>query len=708
MVSKWENIIRIKQNIGRNRTAAHIALFLFLFLSLVIILSFKFLPSAPLKVGEVSPKDIEAPQTAEILDEEATREAKIKAANIMPTVYSMDFNRITDSDNKMTSAFETLRKIQANKTLENEKAAALLKTKLPNTLSEKSLGILLSLNPATLSQVEIICKHILSRVMGKEIKEENIDTAKKEVTELAKSISMPESLRVAVVELTQGALQPNMTADIAETTKRQQEKMQSVNDVKNVIVKGQIIVRKGDIITPKHLAALQAIGIFRANINLPGLAGISLLTLTIIILILAYLALYQPSILRSTKLLFLLALIIVLTTAMSEFLPTISGSGYWAPVAAASMLIAILLDFRLALLTTGILGILVGMITGEINYAVVALITGFVAVFSVSHVSKWSQLIWAGVLVFLANILAIFAFSLVKGEEPLVMLYNCFVYGAINGVTSGLLAIGLLPVLENFFGITTHIKLLEISNPSEPLMQRLLVEAPGTYHHSVIVANLAEGAAYAVGADSLLARVGAYYHDIGKIKRPYFFVENQLGGDNPHDKVNPSLSTLIITSHVKDGMELAKQYHLPQPIIDMITEHHGTSLVSYFYHQAILSKKEDFSEEDFRYDGPKPQSKETAIVMLADAIEAASRSLQSPNPNKLENMARRIVKEILSDGQLDECDLSFRNISDIVDSFVKTLNRMFHTRIEYPEKIETEMIKQARGGKIFTLPKKEI
>ena len=245
------------------------------------------------------------------------------------------------------------------------------------------------------------------------------------------------------------------------------------------------------------------------------------------------------------------------------------------------------------------------------------------------------------------------------------------------------------------FGIITPLKLLELSNPNQPLLKMLLMEAPGTYHHSVIVGNLAEHAAQKIGANSLLARVGAYYHDIGKIKRPYFFNENQMAMDNPHDKITPSLSTLIITSHVKDGVELAKQHKVPGVVIDMIKQHHGDSVISYFYHKAKQGENSDkVNMDSFRYEGPKPQTKEAAIVMLADSVEAAVRSMQDHSSGKIKGMIRKILRDKLESGQLDNCDLTLRDLDIIADAFLDILGGIFHQRIEYPD-LEQEM----KGGK---------
>jgi putative nucleotidyltransferase with HDIG domain len=257
-----------------------------------------------------------------------------------------------------------------------------------------------------------------------------------------------------------------------------------------------------------------------------------------------------------------------------------------------------------------------------------------------------------------------------------------------------------LPYLESGFGLTTSVTLLELANPSHPLLKQLLMEAPGTYHHSLIVANLAEAAAEAVGADPLLARVGSFYHDIGKLKRPYFFIENQLG-PNPHEKISPNLSTLIITSHVKDGLEMAKKAKLPKVIQDIIVQHHGNSLVSFFYRQAEKNSdsKEVLREEDFRYEAPVPQTKEAAIILLADAVEAAVRSLNKPAAGRVEAVVRKIIKEKLDDGQFDQCNITLRELDIIAQTFVRILSGIYHTRIEYPEKeLKAEIERSRKDG----------
>ena len=328
-----------------------------------------------------------------------------------------------------------------------------------------------------------------------------------------------------------------------------------------------------------------------------------------------------------------------------------------------------------------------------------------VGVYSVTKMAHGYSLIKTGFLIGLANFIIIYSMGMFMQIDGYQLLSQS-VTGAIGGLASAIITTGLLPYLEYAFNITTPIKLLELGQSNQPLMQRLLLEAPGTYHHSVLIGNLAEAAADKIGADPVVVRVGAYYHDIGKIKRPYFFVENQFGGDNPHSKLSPTLSTLIITSHVKDGLDLCREYQLPKVISDIVAQHHGTLLASFFFKKASETEHgECVVEADFRYEGPKPQTKEAALIMIADACEAAVRSIGKPNMSRIEAMVRKVIRERLNDGQFDECNLTLKNLTVIGDVYIRILSGMFHSRIEYPESLkEIERKKNKNGNSIKQLP----
>ncbi|MCR4400100.1 MAG: HDIG domain-containing protein, partial [Syntrophomonadaceae bacterium] len=498
------------------------------------------------------------------------------------------------------------------------------------------------------------------------------------------------------------SLRPNMVYDAEATQAAIDDAVSKVVPVQITIRQNQVIVRAGDPITAEHVSILEQLGVQSERGMAAPLAGILLFVLITTYLFIEYLRRYHHGVLADNRFMLLLGLAAVLVAVLAKVVTMISIgerpeinalSGYLIPAAVGPMLVAVLVEPRIGYLMAGVLAFYVGLLTqgNQLAFALTAFVGGSVGVFRMSQLSQTSDLARSGLHVALGNAATVVATGLLAGTMDAQQLGVGSLLGVLNGFLSTVLVIGLLPYLESAFSITSMIKLLELSNPNQELLRRLLVEAPGTYHHSILVGNLAEAAAQAVGAQPLLVRVGAYYHDIGKLKRPYFFVENQMSFENPHDKIAPSLSALIITSHIKDGVEMAHQARLPRVIVDFIEQHHGTSLVKYFYSRALEEDAERrVSEESFRYEGPKPQSKEAAIVMLADAVEAAVRSLAEPTPNKVEAMVRSIIRDKLNDRQLEECELTFRDLDVIAESFLKTLGGIYHTRVEYPENLARE------------------
>ena len=322
----------------------------------------------------------------------------------------------------------------------------------------------------------------------------------------------------------------------------------------------------------------------------------------------------------------------------------------------------------------------------NIEIIILAIVSVIVGATFLKKMQQRNDIVYSCIYIAILNgVMTLSISALVTSNLKEILLDTAFIL--VGSLLSGILSTGLLPFFESMFDIVTNVKLLELSNPNNPLLKKLLMEAPGTYHHSVIVANLAEVATEAVGGNALLARIGAYYHDIGKTKKPYFFKENQLGKENPHDDITPELSKLLIISHVKDGLELAREYKLPKVIQDFIPTHHGKTLVKYFYLTAKNNAEnpDDIKEEDYMYPGPKPKTKEQCILMLADSVEAAVRSINNPTKEKIENMVDNIVKDKLSSGQLDDSQLTISDVKKIKKCFLKTLNGIYHERIEYPK-----------------------
>lgn len=658
-----------------------------IFAGLLVILSVEFWSAPPpLKVGQVSPRDVIAPRTVEIINEKATQVARQDAAEKVEPQYVYDpipekvsERKVQDTFavvNKMAAAYQNLPAEQAEPEIDK------LSKELPFKPKDSTLTVLMLSSPETLQQLETVTRQLLWKVQHSGVREDRMTQARQSLASDAEKLPQlsPEQVR-AVTEIAHGCLLFNMSLDMEATIREQQSAMNRVEPVRTILQKGYMIIRKGEMVTPEHMREMAALGL-GSSWNLARLGGYSLLILTMMTLVTLYLRRQQKAIYESDRMLALTGFLVIAVAATTRSLTDLSP--YLAPVVTASILLALLIEGRLALLVTVFLSAVIGVETQNLAAAVVSLLTGVSGLLAVSRATQRSSLITASLVVVFTNALGALTFCLIAGDDIPAIL-NALAFASLNGLTSTLVAVGALPLLENIFGITTHFRLLEISNPSEPLLQQLLKEAPGTYQHSIMVANLAEAAANAVGADALLCKVGAYYHDIGKIKRPRFFVENQTGQDNPHDRLNPALSTLIILSHVKDGLELAQKNKLPDVIQKFIAEHHGTSLVSYFYHQAVSRATEPVFEEDFRYPGPKPSLRETGIVMLCDGIEAAARTLPSPTPEAISELVHKMTRQCLEDGQLDECDLSFKDISVIRESLIRSLKGIYHTRIEYPE-----------------------
>ncbi len=465
--------------------------------------------------------------------------------------------------------------------------------------------------------------------------------------------------------------------------------------LKYLIKPGQLIIEKGKKLTKTDINILKELKIKKKKIPLVNFISLFLLSFSIYILFLFYFFLFGRGILKNLRKISLLLVLLVLSVLLGVFiLPTYF---YIFPITLFAIMIAISINVNIGIAYVFTLTLLLSLIIDKylFNFLLLLILSGTVSVYLVRHPRGRSVFSQAGIIIGILNFILIISLDVYNFHFSVFTIRNA-ILSLFSGFLSPIMVLGILPVLEGIFGISTSIRLLELSDPGHPLLRRLLQEAPGTYQHSAIVSNLAVAAASTIGADPLLARAGGFYHDIGKLKRPYFFIENQISDKNIHDEIQPTLSTLAIISHVKDGVELAKKYNLPEEIISIIQEHHGTSLVSYFYSRAIEkpSDKDELSEEDFRYPGPRPQSKESAIIMLADAVEAASRTLSNPTPTKIKNLIKSIFNRIIRDGQLEESPLTFRDLSLIESTFEKFLLSMFHSRIEYP-KIKT---KGAKNG----------
>ncbi|MBZ0160656.1 MAG: HDIG domain-containing protein [bacterium] len=451
------------------------------------------------------------------------------------------------------------------------------------------------------------------------------------------------------------------------------------------------------------LAILAIILLIASSSALPSgilsLLGVCLLVGFLLGSLCLYIWTLQPKLMRRPKSLFLLTSVILLTVALTrsfflflpsihQALPTVPASAleYSIPVALGGLLLAILFNSRLAFAGALAISILTSLLAADgFRFFLYSLVSSLAAIFALVGQKDRAILLKAGVAVGLANLYSILTWSLLSGvTERLGFHLLC---GLVSGLFVAILSLGLLPLFEYLFEMATDFRLLELCNLNHPLLKEMILKAPGTYHHSIVVGTLAEAAAEAIGANTMLCRVGAYYHDIGKITKPSYFVENQQHARSRHEKLGPSLSSLVIVSHVKAGMELGRAYGLPQTVLEMIPQHHGTRLILYFYHKAKGAEESDqgeVQEEKFRYPGPKPQTKEAAILMLADAVEAASQTLTERTPGRFQALVAKIVNAVFVDGQLRECELTFSELRLIEESFVRILCGIYHRRVEYP------------------------
>jgi len=505
----------------------------------------------------------------------------------------------------------------------------------------------------------------------------------------------------AAFELVVQFLKPNLLFQQEITERRQKEAMAKVPIGKGIILENEKIVDANTRVTPevqRKLASLAAAEAKRGGeqgllSDLYTYSGRLLFIAIILFFFVAFLLTYRMEIFEDNKHLLLISLIFILFITLSYFMYYQWGlSEYIIPITIAAMLFTIVYDARVGFFGTITLAILVAFLLGNrMTFFITTIFASTLAIYAVRRIRTRNTIYYA-----ILYILGAYYVALLAAEFMLVPdithLGQNVIWASANGILSPLLTYGLIALIEMSFGITTDMTLLEMSDLNRPLLKQLAMRAPGTYHHSVVVGNLAEAAAEAVGANSLLARVGAYYHDIGKMAKPEYYIENQRGGENKHDTLKPQLSALIVKSHVKEGLELARDYGLPTEITDFIPMHHGTMRMDYFYQKALKEAEEngaEVNESDFRYEGPRPNTKETGIVMLCEAIEAGTRSIQNPTPQKFHQFIDMIFDKRLKDGQLDECDLTIKELSKMRHAFVPILFGMYHLRIEYPDQ-ETE------------------
>ncbi len=488
---------------------------------------------------------------------------------------------------------------------------------------------------------------------------------------------------------------PNTYLDTERTEQARNERRSAVAPVEQTYEAEQIIIREGEIVTPEQVEALQQFGLYQPQRAATEYIGIGIFALLLALTLTAYMVKEHHEFFTNFRIMgWLLVTLVGLAVGIRWVMTEHPLLAYLLPTATTGMLLGVLLGVDVAVVVTVVIAMLVGFVTNSLELIVYTLIGGVIASLSLKRVERLGVFVWTGFLVGVANVAVIVTFALSRGIGDWYDLASAAGVGMINGAASASLALGGFYVLSNLVGITTFIQLMDLSRPNHPLFRELLLNAPGTYHHSIVVSNLSEAAAEAIGADMLLVRVGAYYHDVGKIKNPHFFVENQTEGVNAHDTLNdPYKSAEIIVGHVKEGVALAKKHRVPGRIQDFIRQHHGTTTVAFFLAKAIERDGAALVDESrFHYTGPKPQWRETAILMLADSVEAVTRAKKPTSIDSIDKIVRDIITERLTDGQLDECTLTLLDLNTIREAFVKVLQGIYHPRIAYPDKVKAAPI----------------
>jgi cyclic-di-AMP phosphodiesterase PgpH len=659
---------------------------------------------------EVAEQTVRSPITVE--DKYSTERKRKQALEEVNDVYSLNReiaqNRIDLTTSIFQSAIEVLEEtketnekadITESQTLSIPERVEILKEKLTDNETKELTNLtfiaLVQAKKGELTIAKDITITAINEVMSEKIPASNVDIAKNQIEEQIKSSSLNSSLKSAAIELGRYAVVQNVFYDQEATEISRQQTIDLVEPVR--ILQGQIIVEEGQLVDQDIFRQLELVGVLNSENAIQPFIG---LTLIILILLAAiYYFFYEQGIPAETKqsnlllfsIIFILAVVIMkIVSLFQQF--DYAEIGYVFPAAMGALLIKILMDEKLSILYTIIIAICGSTVfnqgtAGTFNMAVgiYILCSGIAGILILSRQNHRSKILKAGLLVSLVNIIVILALMFLQNGQYSGLDYGLYILVAlVSGISSSVLTIGLLPFLEASFGILSTMRLIELSNPNHPLLRKILTETPGTYHHSVMVANLADAACEAIGANGLLARVGCYYHDIGKTKRPQFFIENQMNIENPHDRLPAQTSANIIVAHATDGAEMLKKHRMPKEIVDIAEQHHGTTLLKFFYHKATTNGKEA-KEEDYRYPGPRAQTKEAAIVGIADSVEAAVRSMTQPSAEQIESVIGNIISDRLQDGQLNECDLTLKELDIVANSFIETLKGIFHSRIEYPK-----------------------
>ena len=687
---------------------------------LTAILAVDLLPSDPVRyeVGEVVREDLTAPRAVSFESQTLTEQARATARAAVPPQFDYTADNAIAIANEQASAFtDRVRRVDtafATDLTEAERAA-LLETAIPG-LGETARAALLGLDAPRWAAIRTEAGRVLDGTLRTELRDTQVADRRATIDGVMGG-DLDEAERMLAAEIIRPLIVPNSSFSQTIWEQAQDRAAEDVQPVRVDIAQGEVVVRNGTPLTAADLEVIQALGLgVDAPLDLATFTGWVLLAVLSVAMLLTWIWRFRPTLWHRGNVLVLIGLLVVGSAVALKITASRELLGYFLPTAAIGMVLAILLDASVATIVMAIIAVIGGALAGaSLEFASYIFLGGLAGIVAVRKGDRLQVFVQAAIAVFVVNALVVSAFSLLGTRDVRGVLELWFASGA-SAAGSAVAAVGTFAVLGSAFGILTVFQLLELANPSQPLLRRLLVETPGTYHHSLMVGNLAERAAEAIGADPLVTRVAAYYHDVGKLSNPLAFIENQAGGENIHDQLEPEVSAQVLKQHVADGIDTAYAARLPKTLIAFIPQHHGTAVMSYFLARARERAAAPYGgigtaegakaaaaidERRFRHAGPKPQTREAALIMLADSVEASVRSLQSRDEPAIRAMVTRIIDERVADGQFDECDLTFRDLERIKDAFVAQLLGMYHTRIAYPQNTVVELESrraQAAGG----------
>lgn len=666
-------------------------------------------------LGDIATRTIKANRAERYVDNESTERLRTEAGQSVPAVYTRDVNAEARTLKTLTDIIAVAERVRSDNTLTTDADRLhVLRDGLDVELSPTSLRLLISSSSGAIERAQQTAVMLVQAEMRRPIRAntEDLERTRGNIRNQVEYTNLAPRYRELAAELAQIALQPNQLYDETETDKRRAEAMRQVTTVQGQLQPGDVIIKAGEKVTQRHLDMFTALGLIRPRVDyIQALSLLGVLLLLMLALTL-FMRSFAPDVYGDDRNFLLVWLTIIVVSGVFSVFWGVSWFDILgvSTVSAAAIFLALVTRPVAAAGAALFLGSLVSLASPGSD-AHLLLAATLCALFASHYVqpreSRSSTITRAAILTAFTNVIVLAVISYVYGLPIVAWTVGMIALGGFLGV---ILAAGVISVIERPLSLTTHLRLLELQNPNEPVLKRLLTEAPGSYQSSVMVANLADPAAAAVGADPVLTRTACMYHDIGKLKRSYFFVENQFGAENPHERLSPHLSALVLMSHVKDGMEMAQEIKLPSVVASVIPQHHGTMLVSFMYQraQAEAAEGEEIRERDFRYPGPKPQTKENAIIMLADGVEAAARALQDPTPPKIEELVNRLVDSRIADGQLDESPLTFADITIIKRSFLNTLIGMFHQRLAYPDLGRPAPVAQPQPAQAAEPPQKAV